>query len=125
MKKGQKMSTEQRQALSRNMVGKYVGKNNPNWKGGKIIVDGYRYIYNPSHPNATKDGYVTEHRLNMEKKIGRLLSPKETIHHLNHDRLDNRIDNLHLCSSNGSHFVEFHLSKRDKLGRFKKAIHSI
>ncbi len=90
-----------------------------------MLLGGYRYIYSPSHPDKTKAGYVAEHRLVMEKIIGRPLTRKEAVHHLNHDRLDNRPENLHLCTSNGSHFIENHLIERTKDGRFKKAIKSI
>lgn len=38
--------------------------------------------------------FVPEHRLVVEKKIGRLLKPEETIHHIDHDRKNNHIDNL-------------------------------
>lgn len=124
MKKGQKMSSEQKKKISISRTGRFTGKDNSNWKGGKVLIDGYRYIYSPDHPNATKEGYVAEHRLVMEKHLGRLLNPKETIHHLNHDRLDNNIDNLHLCPSNGKHFIKFHLNKRDDRGRFKKTNNS-
>jgi hypothetical protein len=94
------------------------GKNHPSWKGGKILVDGYMYIHAPDHPNATKDGYMVEHRLVMEKKIGRLLSQKEVVHHIDGDKLNNKPHNLSLEESTGKHFINNHLIKRDSLGRF-------
>jgi predicted metal-binding protein len=39
---------------------------------------------------------VPEHRLVVARSIGRPLTPNETVHHINGDRLDNRLENLQL-----------------------------
>lgn len=89
------------------------------WKGGiKISKDGYRLIYKPEHPMARKDGYILEHRFNLSKKIDRLLLPTEIVHHINHNKLDNRSENLELHISLGSH-KKIHSTLKDSTnGRF-------
>lgn len=88
------------------------GKNNPRWKGGKIIKHGRVVRYMPEHPNATKQGYVYEYRLLMEKKIGRYLNSEEVVHHINGDKNDNRVDNLMLFKNHAEHKRYHHKEKK-------------
>ncbi len=63
---------------------------------------GYRYVYRPEHPAAhKKTGYVLEHRWVMEQSLGRLLGPRERVHHKNGKRHDNRLENLELWRLKG------------------------
>lgn len=57
---------------------------------------GYLYVRAEEHPRATKSGYVLEHILVMEKKLGRLLTEGENVHHINGIKDDNRAENLEL-----------------------------
>ena len=83
------------------------GRNHYNWKGGrKKSSDGYVYIHCPNHPRANKDGYIFEHRLVMEKKLGRYLKPKEVVHHINGIKDDNRDKNLGLLPNQGRHHLK-------------------
>lgn len=70
------------------------------WKGGKTVTtQGYVQIYSQDHPYRTSAGYVMEHRLIMEKKIGRYLVPNiEDVHHKNGIPDDNRLENLVMIS---------------------------
>jgi HNH endonuclease len=63
----------------------------------KISREGYVLIKVPEHPKAFM-GWYYEHRLIIEKEIGRIIDGWETIHHINEDKTDNRLINLFLCS---------------------------
>ena len=56
--------------------------------------DGYRMIHMPEHPSSTADGYIREHRYLAEVAMGRYLRMGEQVHHINVQKLDNRVENL-------------------------------
>ncbi len=95
-------------------------KNNPRWRGGiKIHACGYRLISVPTHPFKDKQGYVREHRLVMEKHLSRYLEKNELVHHINGNKVDNRLENLQL--TNRSEHKKLHPEIGMKT-RFRKGI---
>lgn len=73
------------------------GENSHTWNGGRIDKKGYVMIHSPEHPRAKANGgYVFEHILVMEEKLGRYLEDDENVHHLYGIRDDNRIEHLEL-----------------------------
>lgn len=83
------------------------GPQHPHWRGG-ITTDksGYVLRYRPEHPEANVAGYVREHRLVMEKVMGRPLRPTEAVHHIDNDPSNNSPSNLRLYESNSKHLKE-------------------
>ena len=79
------------------------GAGHPNWRGGSMMdADGYRLVWAPDHPHATKNR-IREHRLVMERVLGRVLLPSEVVHHRNGVNDDNRPENLEVFASNADH----------------------
>lgn len=79
--------------------GQTAGSKNHRWNGGKTY-DGYGYekILKPNHPMADSKGYAYTHRYLMSKKLNRIIKKNEIVHHINGDKLDNKIENLELLT---------------------------
>ena len=95
------------------------GEEHYNWKRGYYETNGYVYEYTPEHPEAFKrKGYVQQHRLVMEKHLGRYLAENELVHHKNGDRKDNRLQNLEVLSRSKHIKKHKEAAPRDVQGRF-------
>jgi hypothetical protein len=67
------------------------GKRNPAWIGGRIQDDGYVKIKVGAR-------YEREHRLVMERHLGRVLRADEVVHHIDLNRANNALENLAVMS---------------------------
>jgi hypothetical protein len=94
------------------------------WKGGRLVdTGGYiRVILSDDDraliPKPLNGAYALEHRLVMARALGRPLTKSESVHHINGDHADNRLENLELrqgahgkgvrmvCLACGSHNIE-------------------
>jgi hypothetical protein len=73
------------------------------WKGGRHVdARGYVRVRCPGHPNASKSGYVLEHRKVASDAIGRALLAAEEVHHIDGDKTNNSPSNLIVVPS-GKH----------------------
>ncbi len=79
------------------------GPNATNWKGGRLIRSGYILVYSPNHPARVAKQYAYEHRLIMEKHLGRYLKRTERVHHIDGNKLNNKIENLLLYDNQKEH----------------------
>lgn len=103
------------------------------WKGGRVKnLQGYIQIHilpdDPFYPMGRKSGrseyhrYVMEHRLVIAKNLGRLLTKKDVVHHLNGIRDDNRFGNLALTTAN-SHPTKTLISQMRRRIRALEQLH--
>lgn len=70
------------------------------WNIKKIVSKGdYLYALVPEHPRCTANGYVLLHRIIVENHLNRLLNTNEVVHHKDHNKKNNAIDNLEVLDS--------------------------
>ena len=84
------------------------------WNIKKIVKKGdYLYAVVPEHPRATKNGYVLEHRIVIENKLGRILESSEIVHHIDGNKHNNNVDNLEVMTA--SEHAYHHVKKGRKM----------
>lgn len=70
-------------------------EDHPNWKGGRRLNhDGYVEVLMPEHHRSRGNGYVFEHIVVIENKLGRKLRKNEQVHHIDGDKTNNDPRNL-------------------------------
>lgn len=65
-------------------------------KGWWLTSQGYVMIFEPNHPNSNINGCINQHVFVMSQHLKRPLKKGESVHHINGQRDDNRIENLEL-----------------------------
>ena len=114
---GKKRSKETNEKIRKTLTGKCVGEKSARWNGGVCHHgDGYIFLMKKDHPRSNEKGYVFEHVLVAENKIGRFLLDNECVHHINGIRNDNRSENLIVLTK--SEHAQHHSRKEGKTYEF-------
>lgn len=87
------------------------GESHGAWKGGRYQRKGYITV---AVYRGERRRLIQEHRIVMERHLGRRLSPAEVVHHINGQKDDNRLENLMLFSSQAEH-IQHHVNERKPL----------
>lgn len=85
------------------VVSRITGESNSNWKGGRWLTqNGYYRLSSGKY----------EHKEVMSKHMGRELTSKEKVHHIDMDKTNNCVANLFLCKDKSEHSL-IHCSMED------------
>lgn len=71
---------------------------NPYTGGHTVTYGGYVFELCPDHPKANPFGFVPQHRLVMERQLGRFLPSSMQVHHKDECKTNNDPDNLELMT---------------------------
>lgn len=93
----------------------FIGEKSYLWKGGRYLApSGYIRLLD----NNERCGFRYEHRVVIEKHLGRRLKKGEQIHHINGIKTDNRIENLMVVSP--KEHSKFHPIGKGEKSNYKK-----
>jgi len=130
-KKSFKPSLSKQKYCSRHCSGRGVphpkGADSPIWKGGiRRRPEGYERVHRRGYIEVwIGEKWRLQHRLVMEKHLGRPLKNSEHIHHINEITYDNRLENLMIVSRGEHNKIHKTIQslgwKRDEAGRFIKS----
>lgn len=67
------------------------------------IEKGYRFIYDPDNFGSNCQGFITEHRLVVQKAIKGYLPLRFPVHHVDGNKLNNSNNNLVICQDTAYH----------------------
>ena len=102
------------------------GPKHGRWTGRIKERTKYIYVWVPYHPTRPNGGKIAQHRLIMENHLGRFLTAKEIVHHINGNGKDNRIENLKVVTKKEHSFEHFSAVKDvDLLKKENKILKSL
>ena len=87
------------------------GKNARGYKNGKYIHRGYKYILRRNVHGKKQDRYKLEHKIKIEKILGRKLKDGEVVHHIDCDRSNNENSNLLVCERGYHSWLHWKMSE--------------
>lgn len=107
--------------------GARFGELHRDWVGGRSIdLDGYALVAAPTgHPTARTTGTMLEHRLVVERKLGRYLQPEEVVDHIDGLQLHNDPSNLRVFADNSAHLSTTLAGRRPEWSEAGKASQSV
>ncbi len=107
---GRHHTEEMKQGLRQQRIGRKLGRENPNWRGGiKHRPDGYVRL-------SSNDKY--QHRIALETMLGRPLQSDEFVHHIDGDNTNNCVSNLQIMTNSEHRKLHCCYQKRNSKGVF-------
>lgn len=86
----------------------------------RILYDYYILEFHPDHPRAEGEGWVPQQVLEMERFLGRSLSPDEDVKHINGMAHDNRIENLRVVTPKFANYPSSILESQESARKLSK-----